>query len=98
MTAFCEHFEADRRIDPPLRVCPSCVEVGSTWHHLRQCLVCGQMGCCDLSPNRHATAHYHASGHPMIRSAEPGDDWWWCYPDDRLYEAPGSMVGGGAST
>ncbi len=88
MTASCEHFELDHRIDPPLRVCPTCVAMGSTWHHLRQCLACGQMGCCDRSPNRHATAHFHETGHPMIRAAEPGEAWWWCYPDDRLYEQP----------
>lgn len=88
MTPFCEHFEADLRVDPPILVCASCVENGDTWIHLRQCLTCGRSGCCDLSPNRHATAHFRASGHPMVRSLEPGEDWWWCYPDDRLYEHP----------
>ena len=98
VTASCEHLELDHEIDPPLRVCPACVEMGSTWHHLRQCLACGQMGCCDLSPNRHATAHFVATGHPMIRSAEPGEGWWWCYPDDRLYEWPGSTAIGDTAT
>jgi uncharacterized UBP type Zn finger protein len=92
MTVPCEHFGSDHRIDPPLLVCQPCVAMDSTWHHLRQCLACGQTGCCDLSPNRHATAHFHATGHPMIRSAEPGEDWWWCYADDRLYEKPRAMV------
>ena len=98
MTPTCEHFDPDPQIDPPLRVCQPCAEVGATWHHLRQCLDCGQTSCCDLSPNRHATAHFHVTGHPMIRSAESGEDWWWCYVDDRLYEAPGSTVGGGTAT
>ena len=85
MTQFCEHFEADRPLDPPLGGCPSCVEIGATWEHLRQCLTCGRTGCCNLSPNRHATAHFQETGHPMIRSAEPGEEWRWCYVDDRLY-------------
>ena len=86
MTPFYEHFEPDLRVDPPVQACASCVESGGTWVHLRQCLTCGRSGCCDLSPNRHATAHYRETGHPMIRSIEPGEDWQWCYPDDRLYE------------
>ncbi len=98
MTAFCEHYVPGRRIDAPVRVCPSCVEAGSAWVHLRQCLTCGQTGCCDLSPNRHATAHFRETGHPMVRSSEPGEDWWWCYEDDRLYEQPGTAAGDGTAT
>lgn len=86
MTQSCEHFQGATRVDPPLAACSSCLEIGGTWVHLRQCLECGRTGCCDQSPNRHATAHHHATGHPMIRSAEPGEAWWWCYPDDRYYE------------
>lgn len=85
MTRLCDHFESDRQLDPSLDVCDSCVEIGATWEHLRQCLTCGRTGCCNLSPNRHASAHAQETGHPMIRSAEPGEDWLWCYPDDRLY-------------
>ena len=91
MTSFCEHFEPDIRVDPPLRVCSACVETAGTWVHLRQCLACGRTGCCDLSPNRHATAHFRETGHPMIRTAEPDEVWSWCYPDARLYE-PGPTV------
>jgi uncharacterized UBP type Zn finger protein len=86
VTSHCEHFEPEPRVDAPLQVCSSCVEMGSTWVHLRQCLACGRTGCCDESPNRHATAHYRETGHPMIRTAEPGERWWWCYEDDRFYE------------
>ena len=68
-----------------LNECTSCVEIGSTWVHLRQCLVCGRTGCCDNSPNRHATAHYEETGHPIIRSVEPGEDWSWCYPDELFF-------------
>jgi len=85
MTPRCEHFETDLRVDPPLAVCSTCVEIGATWVHLRQCLACGRTSCCDNSPNRHATAHFHETGHPMIRSGEPDEDWRWCYEDDLLY-------------
>jgi hypothetical protein len=61
--------------------CPDCLAVGDPWCHLRICLECGKIGCCDDSPNRHASAHARASGHPIIRSIEPGEDWSWCYAD-----------------
>jgi hypothetical protein len=86
MTSPCEHFHPDVRVGPPADACASCLEIGGRWVHLRQCLECGRTGCCDQSPNRHATAHHHETGHPMTRSAEPGEMWWWCYPDDRFYE------------
>jgi uncharacterized UBP type Zn finger protein len=86
MTPSCEHLKADVRVGPPLPVCSACIETGGAWVHLRQCLTCGRTGCCDQSPNRHATAHFHETGHPVIRSAEPGEAWWWCYVDDILYE------------
>ena len=85
MTQPCGHFETDLRVGPPLSVCSACIEIGATWVHLRQCLACGRTLCCNDSPNRHATAHFHETGHPMIRSAEPDEDWRWCYPDDLLY-------------
>jgi hypothetical protein len=97
VTASCEHYPTDVRIDAPLRVCPACLEIGGTWAHLRQCLTCGVTACCDLSPNRHATAHHRETGHPMVRSAEPAETWWWCYPDDRLYPT-GATVAGAAAT
>ena len=86
MTPFCEHFEPDPQVGPPLRACSACLETGGTWVHLRQCLTCGRTACCDQSPNWHGTAHFHETGHPMIRTVEPGEDWWWCYPDARLYQ------------
>jgi len=61
--------------------CEDCVRSGSGWVHLRICLECGHVGCCDSSPNRHASAHAEASGHPIVRSLEPGEVWSWCYPD-----------------
>jgi CPA1 family monovalent cation:H+ antiporter len=64
--------------------CEECLAQGSRWVHLRLCLACGHVGCCDSSPNRHATAHYAAAGHPVIRSYQPGEDWRWCYLDQVL--------------
>jgi uncharacterized UBP type Zn finger protein len=60
--------------------------MGDTWVHLRLCLTCGQVGCCDSSKNKHATKHYHQTTHPIIRSFEPGETWRWCYPDELLME------------
>jgi hypothetical protein len=85
--ARCGHLET---IDPdrpaPVDVCPACVAMGSRWVHLRQCLECGATNCCDSSPNRHATAHFHASGHPVMQSLEPDQDWAWCFVDKLTME------------
>lgn len=63
-------------------VCEECAEDGAgTWAHLRMCLTCGHVGCCDSSPYQHATAHFRQTGHPVMRSAEPGESWRWCYID-----------------
>ena len=61
--------------------CTECLQTGDRWVHLRECLSCGHVGCCDSSPNRHATAHFHESGHPVIESFEPGENWRWCFVD-----------------
>ena len=66
--------------------CEECLATGGTWVHLRLCLGCGHVGCCDSSPNRHATKHYHATRHPIIRSFEPGEDWGYCYVDEAMLE------------
>jgi uncharacterized UBP type Zn finger protein len=81
----CEHLEQIAGIGPPLHGCSDCIDTGGTWVHLRQCLACGHTACCNESPNRHATAHFRATGHPMIRSVVPDEPWLWCYQDDRLY-------------
>jgi uncharacterized UBP type Zn finger protein len=62
--------------------CEECLRIGGRWMHLRMCLTCGKVGCCDNSPNRHATAHFGETAHPLIRSAEPDETWAWCYVDD----------------
>jgi uncharacterized UBP type Zn finger protein len=70
--------------DPPAAECLDCVAEGTTWFHLRQCLMCGEVRCCDNSPRRHATAHFRATGHPLVRSAQPDETWAWCYADERF--------------
>jgi uncharacterized UBP type Zn finger protein len=73
-----------RRVHRPPPGCEECLALGSGWVHLRICLQCGHVGCCDDSPNRHATKHWHATAHPIITSGELGETWAYCYADDRL--------------
>jgi len=84
----CEHLLAlrDTQVAPhPPDGCAECLAIGfQDWVHLRRCLSCGHVGCCDSSPYKHATAHFHDTGHPVIQSHEPGEDWRWCYPHSRL--------------
>lgn len=77
----CGHPTAFAEVIPEGRTCPSCDTQGGRWVHLRMCLTCGSVGCCDSSPPQHARAHFEATGHPVIRSIEPGESWAWCYPD-----------------
>ena len=83
----CTHLDRVELLDPPADVpgCPQCLASGDSWVHLRMCQTCGQVGCCDNSPNRHATAHYEATRHPILRSIEPGEDWSWCYEDQLMF-------------
>jgi uncharacterized UBP type Zn finger protein len=78
----CTHLDQIRPVKPPVRVCAECVKLGDTWVHLRQCMICGQVGCCDSSKNTHATKHFHAVKHPIMKSIEPGESWGWCYVDE----------------
>jgi uncharacterized UBP type Zn finger protein len=73
------HLKEIRKVTPSAEGCEECLRMGSDWVHLRLCLTCGHVGCCDDSPNRHATAHFHSTRHPIIQSFEPGEDWRWCY-------------------
>jgi uncharacterized UBP type Zn finger protein len=83
----CTHLRAAKDHTPNTpRGCEECLKSGDSWVHLRLCLTCGHVGCCDDSPNRHATKHYHATRHPVIRSFEPGESWRYCYPDDLFVE------------
>jgi uncharacterized UBP type Zn finger protein len=78
----CPHLDQIRITDTDKDYCEDCVAIGSTWVHLRLCLSCGHVGCCDSSPNRHASKHSHKVGHPLVRSIEPGESWVWCYVDE----------------
>jgi Zn-finger in ubiquitin-hydrolases and other protein len=83
----CAHIAAITTVkQPKRRVCEECVKIGARWVHLRTCQECGITLCCDDSPNKHATKHAHATGHPVIASAEPGERWLYCYPDNAFGE------------
>ncbi len=77
----CTHLDTMQVVSPSANGCEDCLKTGDHWVHLRLCLACGHVGCCDSSKNKHATKHFHASQHPLITSFEPGEDWGWCYVD-----------------
>ena len=83
----CRHLDMIRDVAPRSDGCEECLLIGSSWVHLRLCLTCGQVGCCDSSPNRHASKHARATGHPVVRSLEPGEAWVWCFVDE-IYLVP----------
>lgn len=78
----CTHLDQIRDVEPRTRGCEECLQMGSTWVHLRMCLLCGHVGCCDQSRNKHAARHFRETGHPLMRSIEPGENWIWCYVDE----------------
>ena len=84
MSAVCSHLDTITVTDLPDAIpgCEDCLKVGGRWVHLRMCQACGHIGCCDSSPNRHARAHAGSASHPIARSAEPGEDWSWCFVDE----------------
>ena len=86
LSAPCEHVAGIKihHVTRPGKGCEECLEIGGWWVHLRECLECGKIGCCDSSPNRHATKHFHETKHPIIASVEVGETWTWCYVDDRF--------------
>lgn len=88
MSTACAHFDRIQITETDTDVCPQCVESGDDWVHLRMCLTCGAVGCCDDSVNKHATAHFEETGHPLIRSIEPHEDWRYCYLDSSLVREP----------
>lgn len=89
MAAPCEHLDTIGDAPPDSTGCGDCLRIGSTWLHLRRCAACGHVGCCDSSPKRHATAHFRETGHPLVQSYEPGEEWFWCYADEVGFELPG---------
>ncbi|HEX4813462.1 MAG TPA: UBP-type zinc finger domain-containing protein [Nonomuraea sp.] len=83
--AICDHLsQADDPAAQTPEGCEECLAIGSKWVHLRRCLECGHIGCCDSSPHKHATAHFHETRHPVIQSYERGEDWRWCFLDKQM--------------
>lgn len=91
MAEICSHLETiNLDVEPSsTQGCSECLEIGGRWVHLRECMTCGEVGCCDDSPNRHASKHSHSTGHPIIRSLEPGEDWYWCFEDKVAFRLEG---------
>jgi len=86
MNTSCSHLDSIREVTPSARGCEECLQSGDTWVHLRICRTCGHVGCCDDSPNRHANAHYQATGHPIIEGYDPPEGWGWCYVDEAVFD------------
>jgi uncharacterized UBP type Zn finger protein len=86
MAGKCTHQEQIRPVQPRGDGCEECLQWGWSWVHLRTCLVCGHVGCCDSSKGKHATKHFRDTGHPIVQSKEPGEDWRWCYIDQTYVE------------
>ena len=86
----CTHLDQIHNVKPHTRGCEECLKMGDSWVHLRLCMECGHVGCCDNSPGKHATKHFKAVGHPIIRSYEPREDWYYCYLDDLVFELEGA--------
>lgn len=82
----CTHLDQIADVTPSGNGCVECLATGGRWVHLRVCQSCGHVGCCDNSPGRHATGHARETRHPIVRSFEPREDWFWCYPDELLFE------------
>jgi hypothetical protein len=97
MKQSCVHLEhaahRAKHVTPTSHGCEECLKIGADWVHLRLCLTCGHVGCCDSSPYGHATAHFHGTSHPVIRSYEPGESWGWCYPDKVYAETLAAFEG-----
>ena len=86
MSDECAHADGIRKVTPSARGCEECLKIGSRWLHLRLCRTCGHVGCCDDSPNRHATKHFRATGHPIIEGYDPPEGWGWCYVDEMFLD------------
>ena len=89
----CHHFDHVNLKELPsasashAKGCAECIKMGDTWVHLRLCMNCGHVGCCDSSKNKHATKHFHTTKHPIVRSIEPGEEWGWCFIDEEMFES-----------
>ena len=90
----CTHLSQISVVTPHANGCEDCLRIGARWVHLRLCMTCGHVGCCDSSPNKHATAHFRVVHHPILKSFEPSEDWGWCYTDELVLDASGWPVSG----
>ena len=91
MNTPCDHVALAHEVTPVANGCDECLRTGQAWVHLRICVICGHVGCCDSSPGKHATGHWQSNpDHPLVRSFEPGEDWWWCYADSFVFRVPGA--------
>jgi len=86
MAEICTHLDQIQNVKPKTKGCEECLKIGAQWVHLRLCLSCGHVGCCDTSDGRHATKHFHNTKHPVVRSLEHGENWMWCYVDEVMFE------------
>ena len=86
MAITCRHRDQDTHPSPRTKGCEECLKSGESWVHLRLCLVCGHVGCCDSSKNKHATRHFHDTQHPLVQSLERGERWAWCYACEEFFE------------
>ena len=86
-TPRCRHLDQIHPVTPSAAGCEDCLKTGDDWVHLRLCQTCGHVGCCDSSRNRHATKHFQTTGHAIIKSFQPGEDWGWCYVDQVYLDA-----------
>jgi uncharacterized UBP type Zn finger protein len=82
----CTHLDQVKEVTPSANGCEDCLRTGGTWMHLRLCMTCGHVGCCDSSPNKHATKHFHSTAHPIIKSLQPREEWGWCYVDEVMFD------------
>jgi len=94
----CPHLEKIEKpgrkpVTPSSHGCKECLDSADEWVHLRLCMSCGHVGCCDSSPNKHATAHFHRTRHPVTRSFEPGENWAWCYIDELMADSVQTLPG-----
>ncbi len=88
------HLDQVQKVTPSGNGCKECLESGDSWLHLRLCMICGHVGCCDNSKNRHGTKHYHGTHHPIMKSFEPGEEWGWCFVDEEMLDASDWMIDG----
>ena len=92
MAQSCSHLKQIKFKSTDTEVCEDCIKTGDSWVHLRLCRTCGHVGCCDDSPNKHATAHHHATRHPIIEGYDPPEGWGWCYVDEAVFDLRDRMT------